>query len=162
MPKIQGIPVIVVSAKAGVDDKVQLLLKGAADYVTKPFEMKELLARIAVQLRKQEQPRNEHGWRQETCPINTDTHQVWVGKQEIKLTRTEYAILKFLMQNPEQVIAKSVILEEISRDTPDCTDSSLKQHISNLRRKLGQAGDKEYIESVWGIGFRLTCEKTEN
>ena len=67
LPKIQEIPVIVVSAKTGVDDKVQLLLKGAADYITKPFEMKELLARIAVQLRKQEQPRKEHCWRQETC-----------------------------------------------------------------------------------------------
>lgn len=162
LPRIQGIPVIVVSAKAGVDDKVQLLLKGAADYVTKPFEMKELLARIQVQLRKQEKPGRTNRREAGSLSMNTDTHQVWVGKQEIKLTRTEYAILKFLMQNPEQVIAKSVILEEISRDTPDCTDSSLKQHISNLRRKLGQAGDKEYIESVWGIGFRLTCEKTEN
>ena len=162
LPKIQEIPVIVVSAKTGVDDKVQLLLKGAADYITKPFEMKELLARIAVQLRKQEQPRKEHWLEAGDLQINTDTHQVWMEKQEIKLTRTEHAILKFLVQNPEQVIAKSVILEEISQDTPDCTDSSLKQHISNLRKKLGSAGGREYIEAVWGIGFRLMCEKSEN
>ena len=162
LPKIQEIPVIVVSAKTGVDDKVQLLLKGAADYITKPFEMKELLARIAVQLRKQEQPRKEHWLEAGDLQINTDTHQVWMEKQEIKLTRTEYAILKFMVQNPAQVIAKSVILEEISQDTPDCTDSSLKQHISNLRKKLGSAGGREYIEAVWGIGFRLMCEKSEN
>ena len=71
------------------------------------------------------------------------------------LTRTEYAILKLLIQNPGQAIAKGVILDQISLDTPDCTDSSLKQHISNLRRKLREAGGQDYIESVWGIGFRL-------
>ena len=62
------------------------------------------------------------------------------------------------MQNPKQVVAKSIILEHISEDTPDCTESSLKQHISNLRRKLRDAGDKDYIEAVWGIGFKLTEE----
>ena len=110
LPKNTGIPVIVVSAKAGVDDKVQLLLKGAADYVEEPFEMKELLARIQVQLRKQGKARKDEpsGGRK---PVHEYRYTSGlVGKQEIKLTRTEYAILKFLMQNPEQVIAKSVIL----------------------------------------------------
>ena len=60
------------------------------------------------------------------------------------------------MQNPNQVISKSVILERIFEDTPDCTERSLKQHISNLRKKLRDAGDKEYIEAVWGIGFKIT------
>ena len=73
----------------------------------------------------------------------------------MKLTRTEYAILRLLLQNPEQVIAKSVILDRISEDTPDCMESSLKVHISNLRRKLREAGGKDYIESVWGIGFKI-------
>ena len=87
--------------------------------------------------------------------LNTDTHVAAVGGTEVKLTRTEYAILKLLLQNPSQVIAKSVILERISEDTPDCTDSSLKMHISNLRRKLREAGGKDYIEAVWGIGFKM-------
>ena len=65
-------------------------------------------------------------------------------------------ILKLLMQNPKQVLAKSVILDRISLDTPDCTDSSLKQHISNLRKKLREADGREYIEAVWGIGFKLS------
>ena len=73
----------------------------------------------------------------------------------IHLTKTEYAILKLLMQNKGQVIAKSAILDRISEDTPDCTESSLKQHISNLRKKLRDVGDKDYIEAVWGIGFKL-------
>ena len=67
-------------------------------------------------------------------------------------------ILKLLMQNPSQVLAKSVLLDRIAADTPDCTESSLKMHVSHLRRKLREAGGKEYIEAVWGIGFRLTAE----
>ena len=77
------------------------------------------------------------------------------GEQEIKLTRTEYAILKLLMQNEGHVIAKSVILDRISEDTPDCTENSLKIHISNLRKKLRSVSGREYIEAVWGIGFRI-------
>ncbi|MDE6751780.1 MAG: winged helix-turn-helix domain-containing protein, partial [Eubacterium sp.] len=69
-----------------------------------------------------------------------------------------YAILKLLMRNPNQVIAKSVLLERISEDTPDCTESSLKIHISNLRRKLREINNKDYIESVWGIGFKMRSE----
>lgn len=74
----------------------------------------------------------------------------------MKLTRTEYALCHLLLQNPGQVLAKSVILDRISQDTPDCTEGSLKQHMSNLRKKLRQAGGREYIQSVWGIGFQLT------
>ena len=77
---------------------------------------------------------------------------------EIKLTRTEYAILKLLMQNPTQVVTKSLLLDRISADTPDCTESSLKMHISNLRKKLREANNKDYIEAVWGIGFKMRTE----
>ena len=85
-------------------------------------------------------------------------HQVYVGDSQVKLTKTEYAILKLLMKNPKQVIAKSVILDRISEDTPDCTESSLKIHVSNLRKKLreAQGADKDYIEAVWGIGFKMS------
>ncbi len=78
-----------------------------------------------------------------------------IHNTEIKLTRTEYAILKLLMQNPSQIITKSLLLERISDDTPDCTESSLKMHISNLRKKLREVTGKDYIEAVWGIGFKL-------
>lgn len=88
----------------------------------------------------------------------TMTHDVSVNQQEVKLTRTEYAILKMLMQNPSQVIAKSIMLERISQDTPDCTENSLKIHVSNLRKKLREISGKDYIEAVWGIGFKFTAE----
>lgn len=155
LPQITGIPVIVVSAKADVDNKVDLLLGGAADYVTKPFEIKELLARIAVQLRRTDNALAAPWLTFEAIRLNTDTHIVTADGGEVKLTRTEYAILKLLMQNPAQVVTKHLLLERISEDTPDCTDSSLKMHISNIRKKLRKISGGDYIESVWGIGFKM-------
>lgn len=155
LPHIKGIPVIVVSAKVDIDNKVNLLLEGAVDYVTKPFNTKELLARIAVHLRDEKNASNSSMLTFDDIILNTDTHTVTIETGEIKLTRTEYAILKLLMQNPTQVITKSFLLERISEDTPDCTESSLKMHISNLRKKLREINDKDYIEAVWGIGFKL-------
>lgn len=155
LPQIQGIPVIVVSAKTAVEDKVELLLGGAVDYLTKPFDMKELLARIKVRLREKSSLRLSPVYTYEELTIDTASHSVCVAEKQIILTRTEYAILKLLMQNPEQVIAKSVLLDCISMDTPDCMENSLKTHISHLRSKLREASGKDYVESVWGIGFRL-------
>ena len=153
LERMQGVPVIVVSAKAGVDDKVDLLLRGAADYVTKPFELRELLARIQVQLRRCEQPA---GPALEAGGIRLDalSREAEVDGRPVHLTRTEYAILKLLLRNPGQAVSKAAILDSISLDTPDCTDASLKQHVSNLRKKLRQAGGRDFIQAVWGIGFR--------
>lgn len=154
LPKLQGIPVIVVSAKPSVEDKVALLLGGAADYITKPFENAELLARIAVQLRKSKE--RQTGlliW--EDIALNTADHSVSVAGQCVSMTKTEYALLKLLLQNPSRVLSKSVILDSLFEDTPDCTESSLKTHMSHLRTKLRNAGGKEYVESVWGIGYKL-------
>lgn len=176
LPRITGIPVIVVSAKACVDDKVELLLGGAADYVTKPFDTKELMARIAVQLRNAGNISHAPLLSAAGLTLNTDMHTVSADGEtpaaavsggtaavsghadEMKLTRTEYAILKLLMQNPGQVLTKSSLLEQIGSDTPDCTESSLKMHVSNLRKKLRKVSGKDYIEAVWGIGFRLRTE----
>lgn len=157
LPKIQGIPTIVVSAKVDVGDKVKLLLGGAADYITKPFDTAELLARIAVQLRKADGRASDQITAGD-LRLDLNTRMLLVKGREIRLTKTEFAILKLLMQNPRQVIAKSVMLDRISLNTPDCTESSLKQHVSNLRRKLREAGGEDYIESVWGIGFKLKQE----
>lgn len=155
LPQIEGIPVIVVSAKVDIDNKVELLLGGAADYVTKPFSTKELLARIAVQLRHAAASPAASVLTFDDITLHTDTHMVTVSSGEMRLTRTEYAILKLLMQNPTQIITKSRLLDRISEDTPDCTESSLKTHISHLRAKLRKGTGKDYIEAVWGIGFKL-------
>lgn len=155
LPLIKNIPVIVVSAKIDIDNKVELLLGGAVDYVTKPFDTRELLARIAIHLRGNEAERKTSALTFDDILLNTESHVVTVAGKEIKLTRTEYAILKLLMQNPSQVITKSILLDRISEDTPDCTDNSLKMHVSNLRKKLREKNGKDYIEAVWGIGFKM-------
>ena len=155
LPQIKDIPVIVVSAKTDVTDKVELLIGGAVDYITKPFHMEELLARIMVQLRKNERSADKSLLTYRKITLNTDKHTLFANSKEQKLTRTEYAILKLLMQNPEQVVAKLTILDRISLDTPDCTEDSLKSHIYNLRKKLKALTGKEYISAVWGIGFML-------
>lgn len=155
LSKIHGIPVIAVSAKITTQDKVSVLLGGAADYITKPFDIGELLARIAVQLRSPGILIAAAVLSYDGLRMDIESHQVFAGEEPVRLTRTEFAILKLLLQNPAQVIPKSRILEAISQDTPDCMESSLKVHVSNLRGKLKVASGKDYIEAVWGIGFKL-------
>ena len=155
LAKIRGTPVIVVSAKVGVEDKVSLLLGGAADYITKPFDSRELLARIAVRLRESAAPRLAPVLEAGLLRLDPASHAVTAAGAPVHLTKTEYAILKLFLQNPGQAIAKSVILDRISADTPDCTESSLKIHVSNLRKKLRDVTGTDFIESVWGIGFKL-------
>lgn len=155
LPHIKSIPVIVLSAKVDVHDKVTLLLGGAVDYITKPFNTEELLARISVQLRKVEKPDDAAVLTVGDLMLDTLSPNVTVKGKPVKLTRTEYAILKLFMSNPKQAISKGVLLDRISLDTPDCTERSLKQHISNLRRKLQEVTGTDYIETIWGIGFKL-------
>ncbi|MBQ8339390.1 MAG: response regulator transcription factor [Clostridia bacterium] len=153
LPHIKDVPVIVVSAKVDTESKISLLMEGAVDYVTKPFEPRELLARIVAALRKSTAtaPMLSCG----SLSLDTISHTVTASGVTVKLTRTEYAILKLLMQNPTQVLTKSLLLDRISTDTPDCTESSLKIHVSNLRKKLREADGEDYVEAVWGIGFKL-------
>lgn len=155
LPKLRGIPVIVLSARADAADKVNLLRAGAADYVTKPFDADELLARVAARLRAPEERTTlSFG----SLTLDTTSRQACAGGVPLRLTRTEYAILHALLRSPGRVLAKSVLLDRVAEDTPDCAESSLKVHVSNLRRKLREADGKDHIESVWGIGFRLRDE----
>lgn len=160
LPHIENIPVIVLSAKVDVQDKVDLLLGGAADYMTKPFETRELLARITVQLRNAEKKTDASVLTVGDLVLDTTSQSVTFHGQAVKLTRTEFAILKLLMINPKQVISKSTLLDRISLDTPDCTERSLKQHVSNLRKKMQDVSGIDYIETVWGIGFKLAEQKS--
>lgn len=155
LKEISAIPVIVVSAKAAAEDRVALLTGGAVDYLTKPFAVAELVARVALRLRETDREPLPERYTHDGLTLDTVSRGVSVDGKSVSLTRTEYAILKLLMRNPGQVLAKSVLLDRIADDTPDCTESSLKTHISHLRTKLRDVSGKDYIESVWGIGFRL-------
>lgn len=158
LAKIKDVPVIILSAKVDTGGKVKLIKEGAADYVTKPFDTGELLARIEARLRESAGNPNNPVLSCGSISVNTATHSVTAGGTDVHLTKTEYAILKLLIKNRNNVVTKSVILDEISLDTPDCMESSLKVHISNLRKKLRVAGGRDCIESVWGIGFKINAD----
>lgn len=150
---ISDIPVIVVSAKVDIDGKVDLLTAGAVDYVTKPFDTKELLARIGVHLRNT--PCGGDKIVFDEIVIDCSAYTVSVSDVPIKLTRTEYAILRTLAEDAGKVFSKNAIMAEIETLTPDCEESSLRTHIGNLRNKLKSVNGKDYIEAVWGIGYKL-------
>lgn len=159
LPKLSGIPVIVVSAKTDIDNKVKLLYEGASDYITKPFVISELMARIAVQLRLSSIKENASAAEDEVISesgvsLDMQLLTATVKGEEIPLTRTEAAILAILMQNPGRPLSRSTILDRISENTPDCTERSLKQHISNIRKKLQALDGIDHIEAIYGIGFK--------
>lgn len=133
LPHIENIPVIVLSAKVDVQDKVNLLLGGAADYMTKPFDTKELLARITVQLCKAEQHEDSTSLSVGDLSLDSMSLVLIVQGQAVKLTRTEYAILKLLMENSKQVIAKSVLLDRMLRKSIYSSVCSVKNDIVTSR-----------------------------
>ncbi len=151
--KVNDTPIIVLSAKISSEDKVNCLLKGANDYITKPFDCSELLARIKVQLRTKTVKAQTLKYKE--LELLLDNRTLIVSKHKINLTKTEYAILKQLLLNPTQVITKNKLLDLISIDTEDCDENSLRVHISNLRKKIRKYTKNEYIESVWGLGFKI-------
>ena len=147
------IPIIVISAKTSPIDKAKVLLDGANDYITKPFEKIELLARIKVQLRiSNNQNKNlKYG----DIELLKDNKTMEINKNKISLTRTEYTIMKELLLNPSKVVTKTRLLDLMSIDSENCDESSLKVHISNIRKKIRKITQVEYLEAVWGIGFKI-------
>ena len=150
------VPVIVLTAKDGLDNKISMLTGGADDYITKPFEIPEVLARVQVQLRRtvneQETDRLEH----HDLVLDRTTRQITVsGTPLSKVTKQEYAILELLLRHPKQVFSKEDIFE-YAWDEPYIGETkTLDVHISNIRKKLKTVTSEEYIETVWGIGYRL-------
>jgi len=153
--KVKDTPIIVLSAKISNEDKVNCLLSGANDYITKPFNNKELLAIIEVQLRTKNKSTTSQILKYKNLELVNDHRTLLINNEKINLTKTEYAILKQLLLTPNQVITKNKLLELISTDTEDCDENSLKVHISNIRKKIKKVSDKNYIESIWGIGFKM-------
>ena len=147
------IPIIVISAKTSPIDKAKVLLDGANDYITKPFEKIELLARIKVQLRiSNNQNKNlKYG----DIELLKDNKTMEINKNKISLTRTEYTIMRELILAPNKVLSKTRLLDLISINAENCDENSLKVHISNIRKKIRKNTQEEYIEAIWGIGYKI-------
>ena len=151
-------PIIVVSAKLGISDRVNVLKLGADDFIPKPFDNTEVLARVEAQLRRS---------RRFSAPaagtltaggltLEPDSRAASVNGQEVSLTHREFDILALLMRNPRRAFSRAQIYESVWGEDFLGDDNTVSVHVSNLRAKLARADpDREYIKTVWGIGFKL-------
>lgn len=151
-----GLKVLILSARNTVEDKVSGLDEGSNDYLTKPFEFKELEARIRGLLRRNFTTRNTVL----TCgclKMDTNLRQVWCGEEEVELTRKEYALLEYLFANSEKMIGAEELIEHAWDSEADLFSNSFRFHIHSLRKKLDAAGAGGYIVTYRGKGYCLQC-----
>lgn len=149
-----NVPVIVLSAKDELDTKVDLLMSGASDYMTKPFELKELEARVLVQLRNAA-GKNEVFLEYRDLRIDREGKKVILCGKPLSLTAQEYRILELLLKHPQKVFTKNEIYEYAWEEYYMGEDKTINVYISNIRQKMKKITQEEYIETVWGMGFKL-------
>lgn len=147
-------PVIIISAKDELDNKVDLLMSGAEDYITKPFQIKELIARIYVQLRKSGASLDDFRISYKDLVLNKSSYTAELCGQKIPLTHQEFNILELIFGNPKKVFSKKEIFNYAWDEYYEGEDKTINVHISNIRIKLKAITDEPYIETVWGIGFK--------
>ena len=154
------IPVIIISAKDMVGTKIDLLKLGADDYITKPFDLGEVVARVESNLRRcQKQIQENKVFRYKDMVLDDSAKYVSANAIEMELTAKEYMILEMLIKHQGKVFTKANLYESIWQEEYLGDENAVKTHISNLRNKLKKANPKvEYIETVWGLGYRLYKE----
>lgn len=151
-------PIIVLSAKAGLEDKVNVLRLGADDFIPKPFDNLEVLARVEAQLRRVRRFSAPPERRQFVCGdlvLDREAFSVTAGGEPVVLTAREFEILALLMEYPKRVFTREQIYQHVWGEEYFGDDNTVNVHVSNLRSKLGRVSDREYIKTVWGIGFKL-------
>lgn len=153
-------PIIVSSAKTSTEDKISVLKLGADDFIIKPFDINELLARVEAQLRRYTKFSTKNNINNKiihkNLELDIDSRQVFVNKKEVNLTVIEFDILNLLITNPNKVFTRSNLFESVWNDEFMGYDNTVNVHVSNLRNKLSKFDkDNEYIQTVWGIGFKL-------
>lgn len=159
--KIKTMPIIVISAKPGQDIKIEVLKLGADDFISKPFDTHEVLARVEAQLRRYTVFSNINVKNNilvyKDLILNRETVEVTVKNQYIYLTAREFTILELLMANPSKVFTKANLFEHVWNEDFLGDDNTVNVHISNIRSKLAKINpDTEYIHTVWGIGYKIS------
>ena len=161
MRKKRTMPIIVLSAKAGLEDRVNVLRLGADDFIPKPFDNAEVLARVEAQLRRYKQFSAPGGGQVLRCgdlELDREAIRVTAGGREVPLTAREFEILSLLMSHPRKVFTREQLYESAWGGEYMGDDNTVNVHISNLRSKLSKVSDQEYIKTVWGIGFKMNVE----
>lgn len=159
--KKERTPVIVLSAKDELDSKVEVLSCGADDYITKPFQLKELLVRIEVALRRvnrsiENQNDTSQCLHHKNLSLDQSLYEVRLSDNLISLTKQEFKILELLLLHPSKVFSKQEIYNYAWEDYFIGEDKTINVHISNIRMKLKKFSEDDYIDTVWGIGFKLS------
>lgn len=160
-----NVPVICLSAKSGMETRLEVLRMGADDYILKPFDLNEVLVRIEVVLRrsnaKSQMAKKELTF--QNLLLDMENKCASINGTPLVLTAKEFAILQLFLEYPNKTFSKANIYESIWQETYYYEDNTLNVHMSNLRNKLKKAdGSTEYIETVWGIGYRLASKETEH
>ena len=152
-----NMPIIVISARSEDTDKIEALDAGADDYITKPFDMEEVLARIESNLRRvQFQKDNPTHLRHGDLVLDLNDNTAFLQGSALTLTAKEFAILELLMKYPDKIFSKANLFQSVWNTEYISEDNTLNVHISNLRNKLkAVCPDKDFIDTVWGIGYRL-------
>jgi len=156
MKKLQT-PVLMLTAKDTVEDIVAGLNSGSDDYLTKPFAFAELLARVRALLRRSEQERGAE-IRFADLRLDPVTHKVWRNDKEIDLTAKEYSLLEFFMRNPNQVLTRTTIAENVWDYIFDSFTNIIDVYVNYLRKKIDRDADKKLIHTVRGVGYILKEE----
>lgn len=158
--EFSDVPIIIISAKDMIGTKIDLLRMGADDYITKPFDLNEVVARVETNLRRFHKiARAEKLYHYKDMLFDDNAKRIVVNNLELDLTAKECQILELLLKNPGKVFTKANLYETIWEDAFLGDDNAVKTHISNLRSKLKMANaENEYIETVWGLGYRLYKE----
>lgn len=149
------IPVIVISAKDLVGTKIDLLRLGADDYITKPFDLGEVTARVISNLRRYHSKEKEKQLKYKELLLNTEAKTLSIDGTVLNLTAKEYGIMELFLQSPSKVFSKANLYETIWGYEYLGDENVIKTHISNLRNKMKKYSETEYIETVWGLGYRL-------
>lgn len=153
--KTSQTPVIVLSARGELSDKVELLGLGADDYLTKPYQLEELWARILVQLRHASAAPGGALLHYRDWVLNLEEMTLTAAGEPVSLTAHEFKIVELLAGHPKRVFTKQQIYEAVWREDYAVEDKTITVHISNIRAKLRPSGTDGYIQTVWGIGFKL-------
>ncbi|HHV42453.1 MAG TPA: response regulator transcription factor [Clostridiaceae bacterium] len=152
---IQDVPVLVISAKDSLDSKLELLTSGADDYLTKPFNIEEMAARVDILARRFQRQDKDQILKYRDLVLYTDQYRAELKNKPLPLTRSEFHILELLLRNPKRVFSKQSIYEYAWEESYFGGDNTINVHISNIRKKIKSLTDDEYIDTVWGIGFKL-------
>lgn len=167
MPQIDGMevcrrirdkvscPILFLTAKVEEQDRVNGLLSGGDDYILKPFSLKELDARITAHLRREEREKAKKTYKfYGDLTIDYTARKVQIGENDLELTKLEYGIIEFLSMNPGQVFDKERIYEKVCGYDAEGGSRVITEIIRRIRRKFGERTETEYIETVWGMGYR--------